>query len=53
MTSERSYSDTMTHEKAVDELKRCAGTQFDPEIVERFISICEKNIVGSRKKSRR
>jgi diguanylate cyclase (GGDEF)-like protein len=37
MTSERTYKDKMTTEQAVEELKRNAGTQFDPEIVEAFI----------------
>jgi diguanylate cyclase (GGDEF)-like protein/PAS domain S-box-containing protein len=37
MTSERTYKDKMTTEEAVEELKRNAGTQFDPEIVEAFI----------------
>jgi two-component system cell cycle response regulator len=33
MTSERSYSDAVTAEQALAELKRCAGTQFDPQVV--------------------
>lgn len=37
MTAERSYQKTKTKEEAVSELKRCAGTQFDPEIVEVFV----------------
>jgi diguanylate cyclase (GGDEF)-like protein/putative nucleotidyltransferase with HDIG domain len=54
MTSERPYSETFTHEQAVEELKRSAGTQFDPYLVERFISfIYERNINGAKKKARR
>ena len=26
----------LTHDRAVDELERCAGTQFDPDIVSAF-----------------
>jgi PAS domain S-box/diguanylate cyclase (GGDEF) domain len=36
MTSERPYRKTMSHEAALNELKRCAGTQFDPALVEVF-----------------
>jgi HD-GYP domain-containing protein (c-di-GMP phosphodiesterase class II) len=34
MRSVRAYKDAMTHEEAVAELRRCAGTQFDPVVVE-------------------
>jgi diguanylate cyclase (GGDEF)-like protein/putative nucleotidyltransferase with HDIG domain len=36
MTSDRSYRGRLTPEEAVDELKRCAGSQFDPEVVTVF-----------------
>ena len=39
MTSERPYKRAMSHDQAVRELKRCAGTQFDPALVEEFIRI--------------
>lgn len=45
MTSEKSYSDIVTHEHALYELKRCAGTQFDPFLVEQFILIHEPHNV--------
>ena len=45
MTSLRPYRQgKMTHEQAVEELKRCAGMQFDPKIVEVFISFGERPI---------
>ena len=34
MTSERVYRRRVLTEQAVAELRRCAGTQFDPEIVD-------------------
>ena len=34
MTSERVYRRRVLPEQAVAELRRCAGTQFDPEIVD-------------------
>jgi HD-GYP domain-containing protein (c-di-GMP phosphodiesterase class II) len=37
MTSERHYMIAMTYEKAIEELKDKAGTQFDPGLVETFI----------------
>jgi diguanylate cyclase (GGDEF)-like protein/putative nucleotidyltransferase with HDIG domain len=36
MTSERVYRRRVLPEQAVAELRRCAGTQFDPEIVDAF-----------------
>jgi HD-GYP domain-containing protein (c-di-GMP phosphodiesterase class II) len=33
MTSARPYRSALSHETAFHELKRCAGSQFDPEIV--------------------
>lgn len=41
MTNKRPYKDPMTTSEAIDELKRCSGTQFDPELVDIFISIIE------------
>jgi diguanylate cyclase (GGDEF)-like protein len=37
MTSDRPYRSAMSVEEACDELKRCAGTQFDPTVVRYFI----------------
>jgi HD-GYP domain-containing protein (c-di-GMP phosphodiesterase class II) len=37
MTSERPYRKRKTPEEAIDELLRCAGTQFDPEVVQALI----------------
>lgn len=39
MTSERPYGERLSAEDACAELKRCAGTQFDPELVRLF---CEE-----------
>jgi len=39
MTSERSYRTGMSREAAIEELKKCSGTQFDPEIVDVFVNL--------------
>ncbi|NPV72177.1 MAG: diguanylate cyclase [Firmicutes bacterium] len=41
MTSDRPYRKALTHEQAVCELKRCAGTQFDPDLVQKVVQILE------------
>jgi diguanylate cyclase (GGDEF)-like protein len=42
MTSFRPYRRPLTHEEAIEELKRNKGTQFDPELVDTFILIISK-----------
>jgi diguanylate cyclase (GGDEF)-like protein/PAS domain S-box-containing protein len=37
MVSDRVYRKAISQEQAFAELRRCSGTQFDPELVERFI----------------
>jgi putative two-component system response regulator len=37
MTSDRPYRTAMTAAKAIEEVQRCAGTQFDPVIVQAFL----------------
>ena len=41
MTHDRPYRTAMTHADALVELKRCAGTQFDPELVEKFLEFVD------------
>jgi diguanylate cyclase (GGDEF)-like protein/putative nucleotidyltransferase with HDIG domain len=36
MTTDRVYRSKLTHERAISELERCAGTQFDPDVVTAF-----------------
>jgi len=49
MTSNRPYNNRRTHEEAIEELRRCKRTQFDPEIVEAFIEVlmeCNSKLAG-------
>jgi diguanylate cyclase (GGDEF)-like protein len=39
MTSPRPYAQALTQQQAIRELLRCAGTQFDPEVVEAFAAV--------------
>jgi diguanylate cyclase (GGDEF)-like protein len=41
MTSSGSYRPRRTKEEALEELRRCAGTQFDPQLAEVFCSTLE------------
>ncbi len=39
MVSDRVYRKGRSHEEAIAELRRCAGTQFDPQLVEHFANV--------------
>ncbi len=39
MTNDRPYRKAMTNQEATAELRRCAGIQFDPRLVELFIEL--------------
>ena len=44
-----------THEQALEEIKRCSGTQFDPDIAQVFIELMTTTVVvksSSRKKNK-
>lgn len=44
MTTNRPYRKAISKQEAILELKRCAGTQFDPELVEIFIGEILKEV---------
>jgi diguanylate cyclase (GGDEF)-like protein/PAS domain S-box-containing protein len=48
MVSYRPYRQAMTHEQALTELNRCAGTQFDPQLVEVYVKMLDnpENLLG-------
>lgn len=43
MTNNRVYRKAMSVEEAITEIKKNAGTQFDPKIVEVFLEILKEN----------
>ena len=41
MTSDRSYRRALPHDVAINEIERCAGTQFDPDCAHPFLEVLE------------
>jgi diguanylate cyclase (GGDEF)-like protein len=46
MTSSRIYSKTLSYEAGIEEVKRESGKQFDPKLVEVFLSVIPKIIAA-------
>jgi len=42
MTSTRSYRLALSHEDAINEIQKCAGSQFDPELAALFVKLGDK-----------
>jgi HD-GYP domain-containing protein (c-di-GMP phosphodiesterase class II) len=42
MTTDRVYRSKLSHERAIGELERCAGTQFDPDVVAALLEELEE-----------
>jgi cyclic di-GMP phosphodiesterase len=51
MTADRPYSKAIPFEAAFSEIKRCAGTHFDPAVVEAFMRVPEPLLEEIRRKS--
>lgn len=43
MVHDRPYHKAMSEEEAAEELRRCAGTQFDPKLVEIFLEVLRED----------
>jgi HD-GYP domain-containing protein (c-di-GMP phosphodiesterase class II) len=46
MTSDRPYRNAYTEAMTFGELERCAGTQFNPDLIKVFIRTMERHAVG-------
>jgi HD-GYP domain-containing protein (c-di-GMP phosphodiesterase class II) len=42
LCSDRPYRPTRSFREVMDELKRCSGTQFDPQVVEAFFALVDE-----------
>ena len=51
MTFDRPYSKALPFDAAFTEIKRCAGSHFDPDVVESFLRIPEALLADIRQKS--
>jgi len=43
MISDRPYRKALTHAEAIKELRKCSGTQFDPQLVQKFVQLLKYN----------
>ena len=51
MTSARPYSAASSPERALAEIARCAGTQFDPYVAELFLGVWSEHAAGWRRRA--
>ncbi len=49
MTSGRFYREVLTHEEAYYEIKRCIGSQFDPDCADAFLKVFANNNLTLKK----
>ena len=45
MTSTRPYRNALPTQVAIDEIRRCTGTQFDPRLADVFVELSERGII--------
>jgi HD-GYP domain-containing protein (c-di-GMP phosphodiesterase class II) len=47
MISDRPYRAALPTDRAIEELDRCSGTQFDPDVAFAFLEVWESGLLGS------
>jgi len=52
MTSPRAYRDALSEEEALEQLRRDAGTQFDPKLVEIFDDVVHAGMGSAEEAAR-
>ena len=52
LTTNRPYRTALTRDDALEELTRCSGAQFDPDVVDAFRAILEREILAKLLSSR-
>ncbi len=52
MTSDRAYRGALSMEEARQEIRRCAGTQFDPDIATTFLALPTAELLAIRNRAR-
>jgi putative nucleotidyltransferase with HDIG domain len=45
MTSTRPYRKALPVQAAIDEIRKCSGTQFDPRLAEVFVDLVERGLI--------
>ena len=50
MTSDRAYRRALPHQAAVEEIRRCSGSQFDPDIAKLFLHVIEEFRTEARRR---
>jgi HD-GYP domain-containing protein (c-di-GMP phosphodiesterase class II) len=46
MTSSTSYKSALSFDEAVEEVRNCSGTQFDPLVAEAFLDLIDQGVIS-------
>jgi response regulator RpfG family c-di-GMP phosphodiesterase len=46
MASARAYREKRPRRRILEELQNCSGSQFDPEVVNRFLDLCRSGRIA-------